>query len=70
MGPAMHFLPYLLCIFLVFLLDEKLNQHNIKDGFTVHLVIKSNGPASQPNNRAASTTNTTPDNNLTTTTPS
>lgn len=36
--------------------DEKLNQHNIKDGFTVHLVIKSPSGSSQPNNRAASTT--------------
>ncbi|KAG0722546.1 Ubiquilin-1 [Chionoecetes opilio] len=37
--------------------DEKLNQHNIRDGFTVHLVIKSpSGSSSQPNNRAASTT--------------
>ncbi|XP_045121345.1 ubiquilin-1-like [Portunus trituberculatus] len=36
--------------------DEKLSQHNIKDGFTVHLVIKSPSGSAQPNNRAASTT--------------
>lgn len=39
--------------------DENLSQHNIKDGFTVHLVIKSSNPSSQPNNRAASTTTNT-----------
>lgn len=36
-----------------------MSQHNIRDGFTVHLVIKSSGPSSQPNNRAASATTTT-----------
>ncbi|XP_042861532.1 ubiquilin-1-like [Penaeus japonicus] len=36
---------------------ENLSQHNIKDGFTVHLVIKSSSSGSaQPNNRPASAT--------------
>ncbi|ROT78480.1 putative ubiquilin-1 isoform X1 [Penaeus vannamei] len=39
---------------------ENLSQHNIKDGFTVHLVIKSSPSGSaQPNNRPASATSTT-----------
>ncbi|XP_047475326.1 ubiquilin-1-like [Penaeus chinensis] len=39
---------------------ENLSQHNIKDGFTVHLVIKSSSSgSSQPNNRPASATSAT-----------
>ncbi|XP_064081111.1 ubiquilin-1-like [Macrobrachium nipponense] len=35
---------------------EKLDQHNIKDGLTVHLVIKGGSSNAQPNNRPASST--------------
>ncbi|KAK4319445.1 hypothetical protein Pmani_009622 [Petrolisthes manimaculis] len=53
---------------------EVLKQHNIKDGLTVHLVIKGGpGAGSQPNNRtasAATTSSATPSTNSTNSTTS
>ena len=37
---------------------ENLNSHNVKDGMTVHLVIKTGGSAAGPNNNPAAATPT------------
>lgn len=53
-------LAHLIAFYTCFIAGENLSQHNIKDGFTVHLVIKSSPSGSaQPNNRPASATSTT-----------
>lgn len=47
---------------------ENIDTHNIKDGLTIHLVIKGVAASSQPNNRSSATTSssTTSDNNTAT----
>ncbi|KAK7080973.1 Ubiquilin-1 [Halocaridina rubra] len=44
---------------------ERLNDHNIKDGLTIHLVIKGGSANAQPNNRPASATSNTNTNSTT-----